>query len=183
MRCIYQGDISTGQDALALDRYGAIDAIIPIRPSSPKGPRLHATALIAALPDHCADMAAASHFDMGGEHMHGCTIAAASARIIVDDAARDMDRRAFARAAAWRTTPGPSSTQPSPRSGPPQQPRRSAVRRRASRHGAPESAQQCGKRLPAAPIRFPVLRRHLPAARPPQPISRDRAVTDEGNDP
>ena len=28
LRCVYAGDIRTGQDALALDHYGAIDAII-----------------------------------------------------------------------------------------------------------------------------------------------------------
>jgi hypothetical protein len=28
LRCVYQGDISTGQDALALDHYGNIDAVI-----------------------------------------------------------------------------------------------------------------------------------------------------------
>src|SRR5262249_12432395 len=28
LRCVYQGDIATGQDALARDSYGAIDAII-----------------------------------------------------------------------------------------------------------------------------------------------------------
>ena len=28
LRCVYQGDIAVGQDAIALDQYGAIDAII-----------------------------------------------------------------------------------------------------------------------------------------------------------
>jgi len=28
LRCVYAGDIATGQDALALDHYGAADAII-----------------------------------------------------------------------------------------------------------------------------------------------------------
>ena len=31
LRCVYQGDIRTGQDALALERYGAVDASSPIR--------------------------------------------------------------------------------------------------------------------------------------------------------
>ena len=36
LRCVYQGDISTGQDALAVDSYGAVDSIIS---NPPYGPR------------------------------------------------------------------------------------------------------------------------------------------------
>ena len=33
LRCVYAGDISYGQDALALDHYGAADAIITTPPT------------------------------------------------------------------------------------------------------------------------------------------------------
>src|SRR5580765_6191374 len=40
LRCLYAGDISDGQDALALDHYGAIDAIITNPPYA--RPAMHA---------------------------------------------------------------------------------------------------------------------------------------------
>jgi hypothetical protein len=40
LRCVYQGDISTGQDALALDSYGDADAIITNPPYA--RPLMHA---------------------------------------------------------------------------------------------------------------------------------------------
>src|SRR5262249_6637221 len=44
LRCVYRGDIATGQDALELDSYGAIDAIITNTPYERK--------LMHALIDH-----------------------------------------------------------------------------------------------------------------------------------
>jgi hypothetical protein len=40
LRCVYAGDISTGQDALALDRYGGADAIVTNPPYA--RPLMHA---------------------------------------------------------------------------------------------------------------------------------------------
>ena len=54
LRCVYAGDIRTGQDALALDHYGAADAII----TNPPYTRDLMHRLIDALPAHRADVAA-----------------------------------------------------------------------------------------------------------------------------
>ena len=54
LRCVYAGDIRTGQDALELDHYGAADAIITNPPYYPR-PDAQAD---RALPAHCADLAA-----------------------------------------------------------------------------------------------------------------------------
>jgi hypothetical protein len=48
LRCVYAGDISSGQDALALDHYGAIDAII----TNPPYDTAHRRKLMHALIEH-----------------------------------------------------------------------------------------------------------------------------------
>jgi hypothetical protein len=53
LRCVYAGDISSGQDALALDHYGAIDCII----TNPPYDTAHRRKLMHALIEHFQNIA------------------------------------------------------------------------------------------------------------------------------
>ena len=66
LRCVYAGDIRTGQDALALDHYGAADAII----TNPPYTRDADAQADHALPAHRADLAAAG-FGLGADQAGG----------------------------------------------------------------------------------------------------------------
>ena len=66
LRCVYAGDIRTGQDALALDHYGAADAII----TNPPYTRDADAQADRALPAHRADVAV-DRLRLGGDQAGG----------------------------------------------------------------------------------------------------------------
>ena len=73
LRCVYAGDIHNGQDALALDYYGAADAIITNPPYTAPSD----ACADRAFPAHCADLAAAGlglGVDPAGVAVHGLVL-------------------------------------------------------------------------------------------------------------
>ena len=57
LRCVYAGDIRTGQDALAVEQYGAIDCIITNPPYDTAHRRKLMHALIEHFQTHCTNLA------------------------------------------------------------------------------------------------------------------------------
>jgi hypothetical protein len=162
LRCVYQSDISSGQDALTLDHYGAPDAII----TNPPYDTAHRRKLMHALIEHFQHIAPTwllidydwSATRQAAKYLLHCSDIVVVPRLkwFEDSDDTGKDNHAWFRFDA-RHTSGPSSTTTATR------PRRS--------HGSPESAPTAAGVTNRSDQHRASARRHASSS----PIARDLA--------